>query len=115
MVKTNNKIKKEIFRQLYLYKDQAIEVKNRVNIDTHIGAKTTASTAEKLSILLIKVFKLVWAKNCKKIIMDMMGRFFKMVSLHLKQLKKLKQTNVKIIKDYFTDAARIVYCEMGKY
>ena len=115
MIDTRKKIKKEIFRQLYQYKSQAIEVKSQVNIDTKIGALVTACTAEKIHTLLIKIFKEVWGNADKKIIMDMMGRFFKLVKLHLNQLRKLKQTNVKLIKAFFTDAARIVYSEMRRY
>ena len=115
MIDTRKKIKKEIFRQLYQYKSQAIEVKSQVNIDSQVGALVTACTAEKIHTLLIKIFKLLWANHSKKTIMDNMSRFFKLVKLHLNQLKRLKQTNVKLIQAFFTDAARIVYSEMRRY
>lgn len=115
MNKERNKIKREVFRQLYEYKWVATEIKESSNLETELGKKMTATTSEKIHILLISIFKTLWGVNCdKKFIMDSMNRFFKMVKLHLKQLKKLKQRNIQEVKDFFKDAARIVYCEMAR-
>jgi len=115
MDKARKKIKNEVFRQLYEYKWNATEIKERSNLDCELGKKISAATSEKIHILLINIFKALWGVNCdKKYIMNNMGRYFKMVKLHLFQLKKLKQKNIQQVKDFFKDAARIVYCEMGR-
>jgi hypothetical protein len=113
MLVTKNKIKKEVFRQLYIYKWNATEIKEHSCLETELGIKMSATTSEKIHILLIKIFKAVWG-NDKKFVMDNMPIFFKMVKLHLNQLRKLKQRNINHIKEFFKDAARIIYSEMGK-
>jgi len=115
MDKARKKIKNEVFKQLYEYKWVATEIKEKSNLETELGKKMSATTSEKIHILLINIFKALWGVNCdKKYIMNNMGRFFKMVKLHLKQLKKLKQRNIEEVKDFFKDAARIVYCELAR-
>tara|TARA_R110000824_G_scaffold316410_1_gene503630 strand:- start:115 stop:459 length:345 start_codon:yes stop_codon:yes gene_type:complete len=114
MLDSRKKIKKEIFRQLYEYKWVATEIKEHSNLETELGKKMSATTSEKIHILLIKIFKAVW-DNDKKFVMDNMPRYFKMVKLHLNQLRKLKQTNINEVKDFFKDASRIIYSEIGKY
>jgi len=113
MLDTRKKIKKEIFRQLYEYKWVATEMKEHSCLETELGKKMSATTSEKIHILLIKIFKAVWG-NDKKFVMDNMPRFFKMVKLHLNQLRKLKQRNINEVKDFFKDASRIIYSEMGR-
>ena len=115
MLDSRKKIKKEIFRQLYEYKWVATEIKEHSNLETELGKKMSATTSEKIHITLIKIFKALWGVNCdKKFVMDNMPRYFKMVKLHLNQLRKLKQKNIEEIKAFFTDAAKIIYSEMGK-
>jgi hypothetical protein len=115
MLDSRKKIKKEIFRQLYEYKWVATEIKEHSNLETELGKKMSATTSENIHILLIKIFKALWGVNCdKKFVMDNMPRYFKMVKLHLFQLRKLKQTNINEVKDFFKDASRIIYSEIGK-
>ena len=113
MLNTKNKLKKEIFRQLYEYKWVATELKEHSCLETELGIKMSATTSEKIHILLIKIFKAVWA-NDKKFVMNNMPRYFKMVKLHLNQLRKLKQHNINDVKEFFKDASRIIYSEIGK-
>lgn len=113
MLNTKNKLKKEIFRQLYEYKWVATELKEHSCLETELGIKMSATTSEKIHILLIKIFKAVWA-NDKKFVMNNMPRYFKMVKLHLNQLRKLKQRNINDVKEFFKDASRIIYSEIGK-
>jgi len=113
--KIKNKIKNEVFKQLYEYKWVATEIKEKSNLETELGKKMSATTSEKIHITLINIFKALWGVNCdKKYVMDTMPRYFKMVKLHLFQLRKLKQKNIEEVKDFFKDAARIIYLEMGR-
>jgi hypothetical protein len=114
MNKERKKIKREVFRQLYEYKWVATDIKEHSDIDTELGNKMTATTSEKIHLLLISIFKALWGVDCdKKFIMNNMGRLFKMIKLHLRQLKKLKQQNIQEVEAFFKDAARIVYSEMS--
>tara|TARA_R110001592_G_scaffold272141_1_gene538711 strand:+ start:371 stop:721 length:351 start_codon:yes stop_codon:yes gene_type:complete len=115
MDKDRRKIKNEVLNQLYEYKWVATEIKNSSNLETELGKKVSACTSEKIHILLINIFKALWGVNCdKKLIINNMSRYFRLVKLHLKQLKLLKQRNINEVKAFFKDAARIVYTEMAR-
>ena len=57
MDKARKKIKNEVFKQLYEYKWNATEIKERSNLETELGKKMSATTSEKIHILLINIFK----------------------------------------------------------
>tara|TARA_R110000765_G_scaffold62590_2_gene121363 strand:- start:6 stop:353 length:348 start_codon:yes stop_codon:yes gene_type:complete len=106
-------LKREVFNQLYEYKWTATEIKQNSCLETELGIKMSATTSEKIHIFLIKIFKELWNGN-KKFVMDSMPRYFKMLNIHLNQLRKLKQSNIDEVQEFFKDAARIIYTELLK-
>ncbi len=88
--------------------DKAILLKNEFSFDDfEIGMKLTALTREKIFRSLINIFKLVRHYNFQEAEKELL-LVSKRIKLHLYQMKKLYQSNIKENKEYFTDVIKVL-------
>lgn len=89
--------------------DLAIKLKNSCSYDDKvIGVKLTALTREKIFRLLIDIFKSIHYNHIDKFKQDLIT-VNKKIRLHIYQLKKLDENNVKENMTYFTDILKVLY------